>query len=83
MDTLRKLRVARGLSQAEVAEIIAVRQRTISKWEKLQQLPNIADAVLLARCYNTDLLRIAQALGIDTSDINNNCLDTINDVNKN
>ena len=73
MTTLRQLRVRRGLTQSEVAEIIAVQQRTISKWEKLQQLPSIADAVLLARCYNTDLNGIARAFGVDTNIDPYNC----------
>lgn len=62
--TVRQLRQRCGLSQQTVAEIIGCKQRTISQWERLLLIPNLADAVLLARCYNVTLDEIAMAFGL-------------------
>lgn len=66
MITLRKLRIGLGLSQQQVADTINVKQRTVSQWERLESLPNLADAVLLARCYQVPLLSIVECFGINT-----------------
>lgn len=38
-STIRQLREAKGLTQAELAEMLSVSAKTISKWETAKGLP--------------------------------------------
>ena len=59
-NTIRQLREARKLTQAELAERIGVSSKTISKWETAKGLPDIS------------LLRpLSQALGISVIELMN------------
>lgn len=40
-EKLKQLRVDRGLSQTQLAQVLAVDQRTISNWEKANREPNL------------------------------------------
>lgn len=53
-DTLRRLRVERGLSQQQLAEWLHVDRSTVAKWESGDRLPNA-----------TMLTRLSQRLGVD------------------
>jgi DNA-binding XRE family transcriptional regulator len=64
MTTLRQIRQERGLTLVMVAELIGTKPRTLSSWEKLQTIPNLLDAVLLARCYEVSLDDIVLAFGL-------------------
>lgn len=58
--TIKQLREARGLTQAELAEKIGVSSKTVSKWETAKGLPDIS------------LLQpLAQALGISVIELMN------------
>ena len=58
--TVKQLREARGLTQAELAEQIGVSSKTVSKWETAKGLPDIS------------LLQpLAQALGISVIELMN------------
>ena len=58
--TIKQLREARGLTQAELAEQIGVSSKTVSKWETAKGLPDIS------------LLQpLAQALGISVIELMN------------
>ncbi|MBR5125740.1 MAG: helix-turn-helix domain-containing protein [Oscillospiraceae bacterium] len=58
--TIKHLREARKMTQAELAEIIGVSSKTISKWETAKGLPDI-----------TLLQPLAQALGISVIELMN------------
>ena len=58
--TIKQLREARNLTQAELAEKIGVSSKTISKWETAKGLPDI-----------TLLQPLAQALGISVIELMN------------
>ena len=53
-ETLKKLRIERGLSQREIAEQIFVTRPTVARWENGNRLP---DAVMISR--------LSKCLGID------------------
>ena len=59
-NTVRQLREARGMTQAELAESIGVSSKTVSKWETGKGLPDI-----------TLLQPLAQALGISVIELMN------------
>ena len=59
-STIKQLRESRGLTQAELAQMIGVSSKTISKWETAKGLPDIS------------LLQpLAQALGISVIELMN------------
>ena len=58
--TIRQLREARGMTQAELAEKIGISSKTVSKWETAKGLPDI-----------TLLQPLAQALGISVIELMN------------
>ena len=66
-DTLKELRVARGLSQAELAKLMYVTQPTIARWEKGSRLP---DATMISR--------LAEHLGVDVNTLLHATADTSN-----
>lgn len=51
---LTKLRIRAGLTQVEVAELLGVRQATVSAWENGVEL-RLLDAKVLARLYKVSL----------------------------
>ena len=55
-ETLRGLRVERGLSQRELAKMTYVTQSTVARWENGSRLP---DAAMISR--------LAQSLGVDVN----------------
>ena len=59
-NTIKQLREGRGLTQAELAQMIGVSSKTVSKWETAKGLPDIS------------LLQpLAQALGISVIELMN------------
>ena len=59
-NTIKQLREGRGLTQAELAQMIGVSSKTVSKWETGKGLPDI-----------TLLQPLAQALGISVIELMN------------
>lgn len=55
-DTLRKLRMEKGISQQELADMMYVTRSTVVRWETGSRLP---DAVMISR--------ISNALGVDAN----------------
>ncbi|MBP3723246.1 MAG: helix-turn-helix domain-containing protein [Selenomonadaceae bacterium] len=53
-ETLKKLRVDKGLSQRELAEQIYVTRSTIARWENGSRLPDISMILRLSKCLDTD-----------------------------
>lgn len=59
-EFLKALRKAKGLTQAELAEIINVSNKTVSKWESGVGLPELSTIIILADLYDIsidDILR--------------------------
>ena len=54
-ETLRKLRIDKGLSQQELAEQIYVTRSTVARWENGSRLPDAAMITLLAKCLGVDV----------------------------
>ena len=59
-ETMRKLRIERGLSQRELAEKMFVTRPTVARWENGSRLP---DAVMITR--------LSQCLGVDVNTLLN------------
>ena len=70
-DTIKRLRVEKGLSQRELAKMMYISQPTVARWENGSRLPAIAVMPRLAQCLGTDvdtLLNIA-ATGDDSPNV--------------
>ena len=57
-ERLKDLRLEKGLSQKQLAEEIGVKQPTIARWERGEQVANIDCAIALAQFFDvsTDYL---------------------------
>jgi len=53
-ETLRKLRMERGLSQRDLAERMYVTRSTVARWENGNRLPDAVMISRLSRCLGTD-----------------------------
>ena len=54
-ENLRRFRVAKGLSQRELAEQIYVTRSTVARWESGSRLPDAVMISRLAQCLDTDV----------------------------
>lgn len=54
-ERISKLRKERNLSQEEVASLLNVSRQTISKWESSDTLPDVYNAVALAKLFHVSL----------------------------
>lgn len=54
-ENLKKFRIAKGLSQKELAEKIFVTRSAVARWEKGTRLPDAFMLFRLAKFFNTDL----------------------------
>lgn len=52
---LRRLRLAAGLTQAEVAAIVGCDQRAVSHWEVGGRVPSVTYLAAIARAFNLDV----------------------------
>ena len=65
-DTLRKLRIQKGLTQSQLANLMFVNKATISKWESGSRLPDAAMIIRLAEVLMVDVKKLLSA----TAEIN-------------
>lgn len=59
-EKIGKLRVAKGISQEQLAEQLGVSRQSVSKWEMDQALPQIDKVILFCELFSVscdDLLR--------------------------
>jgi len=54
-ETLRKLRINKGLSQNELAEKLFVDRSTIARWENGSRMPDAAMLIKIAECLDVDI----------------------------
>ena len=59
-STIRQLREAKGLTQAELAGTLSVSAKTISKWETAKGLPDISLLEPLAAALGVSVLELMQ-----------------------
>ena len=64
-ETLRKLRMDRGLSQLQLAEQMFVTQSTIARWESGSRLPDASMITRLSRCLGVDVSVLLNAASED------------------
>lgn len=72
--TVRQLREARKLTQAELAERIGVSSKTISKWETLRGLPDISLLQPLAQALGISLIELMNGEHISNRNTSANML---------
>ena len=61
-DTIRTLREKEGITQKELAEIICVSDKTVSKWETNKGLPDIGIIEELAKALRVSWQSFLQAI---------------------
>lgn len=57
---LRELRMAHGLSQAQLADALGIHKRTVLRWEAGDQDPNLTDLRMLSGHFSVS---VAQLIG--------------------
>ena len=72
--TIRQLREERKMTQAELAEIIGVSSKTISKWETAKGLPDITLLQPLARALGISVIELMNGEHITNRNISANLL---------
>ncbi len=55
---LRRLRKEKGLTQEQLAEILFVSGRTVSRWETGTNMPDLSILILLAELYDVEIKEI-------------------------
>lgn len=53
MNNIKEFRKKKNLSQCDIAKIMKVKQNTISQWESDRTLPNVKNAIELAKILET------------------------------
>lgn len=66
---LRLLREQANLTQFQLRQRIGVSERRLSDWENRKALPNIENAVALAKTFKVSLKQLCIALGIDVTGV--------------
>lgn len=69
---LRTLRTQQGLTQAQLAEIIGVSNRSISRWENGSTLPDLSLLVWLVDYYHVPISNIIHGQETEESTMNSN-----------
>ena len=73
-NTIKQLREARNLTQAELAEQIGVSSKTISKWETAKGLPDISLLQPLAQALGISVIELMNGQPIENKNISANML---------
>lgn len=53
MNRIKEFRKKKKISQSDIADIMKVKQNTISNWENEKRVPNIRQALMLAEILET------------------------------
>ena len=69
-ETLRKLRMERGLTQKQLGRLLFVYHSTIARWENGSRLPDASMIPRIAKCLNVDSSRLFQ-LAAESDEIPN------------
>ena len=74
--TIKHLREARNMTQAELAEQIGVSSKTVSKWETAKGLPDISLLQPLAQALSISVIELMNGQQITNQNISGNMLRT-------
>ena len=72
--TIRQLREARGMTQAELAEKIGISSKTVSKWETAKGLPDITLLQPLAHALGISIIELMNGQPISNQNLSANML---------
>ena len=72
--TIKRLREQRNLTQSELADLIGVSSKTISKWETAKGLPDVSLLQPLAQALNISLIELMNGEHITNKNISANML---------
>ena len=72
--TIKQLREQRNLTQSELADLIGVSSKTISKWETAKGLPDVSLLQPLAQALNISLIELMNGEHITNKNISANML---------
>lgn len=53
MNNIKKFRKMKNLSQSDIANIMKVKQNTVSQWETEERMPNVKQGLMLAEILET------------------------------
>jgi transcriptional regulator with XRE-family HTH domain len=73
-NTIKQLREGRGLTQAELAQMIGVSSKTISKWETAKGLPDISLLQPLAQSLGISVIELMNGEQITNRNVSANLL---------
>ena len=73
-NTIKQLRETKGLTQNELAEILNVSDKTVSKWETAKGLPDITLIEPLAKALNVSVLELMSGNTVTNKNISANIL---------
>jgi transcriptional regulator with XRE-family HTH domain len=71
-DTIRRLREKRKLTQAQLADMLMVSNKTVSKWENAKGLPDISLLEPLAGALRVSLIELMSGNAIDNHNVSAN-----------
>ena len=71
---IKKLREAKGMTQAELAEVLGVSDKAVSKWETAKGLPDITLIEPLAKALNVSVLELMSGDCVENRNISANIL---------
>ena len=66
---LRLLREDAQLTQFQLRQLIGISERRLSDWENGKALPNLENAVVLARTFKISLKHLCAALGLNVTGV--------------
>lgn len=72
--TIKNIREAKGLTQAELAEMIGVSSKAVSKWETMKGLPDITLIEPLAAALNVSVMELLSGEPVVNKNVSGNML---------
>ena len=72
--TVRELREKRGLTQAQLAEMLHISDKTVSKWETGKGLPDISLVEPLAQALGVSVIELMQGERVQNRNVSGNML---------
>lgn len=51
-QTIKELRLQRGITQTELSQALGVKQSCVSKWERGNTVPNVVQVIALAKLFD-------------------------------
>lgn len=71
---IKRLREAKGMTQAELAEILGISDKAVSKWETAKGLPDITLIEPLAKALNVSVLELMSGKYVENRNVSANIL---------